>query len=375
MREWIWKPRRTARWLLVTWVTICGVGGTASMGAESSVGAASSMAGETAALRDWLVLLPTRSSDRLISGQHLGFGDAVADGYRRYVTTLHESTGRWVALVGADYGYGRRWDESQGTWDLIGKVNPTLIQHYDNGGLVMVSWHAPNPWTRQSAWDNSGPVDLSALVQAGNPMRAVWEADLDRIAAALADLQDAGVVVLWRPFHESTGGWFWWGTRSHPDDPEPFVQLWRHMYDYFTRVWGLDNLLWVYAAAEPGLANTIAADANYPGDDVVDIVGESHYQVGNKMRVNPEGYAALTALGKPYMLTEFGPSLQQPPGTYRYVRLARRVRKRFPLTIGWYSWGDGASGDARRAIVSNKAPRRLFKHRWVLDGEELDWRQ
>ena len=228
---------------------------------------------DAVALLSWIQQLPYRSDTRVISGQHLGFGEGVAGGYERFVAQLQASSGSLVALVGADYGYGKQWTEAAGRWDLIGKTNPTLIAHADAGGLVMVSWHAPNPWTGRSAWDNGPDDDLRALVDPSNPMRAVWLDELDRVAAALKNLQDNGVVVLWRPFHESTGGWFWWGSRTHPGNTQPFKALWRDMHDYFTRVWGLDNLLWVYAAAESSLANTIAPDANYPGADVVDSVG------------------------------------------------------------------------------------------------------
>ena len=324
----------------------------------------------------WIASLPDRAEDRLISGQHVGFGEGVAGGYQRYVVELHRQTGRWVALVGADYGYGRRWDESRGHWDLLGGTNPTLIEHWGRSGLVTVSWHAPNPWTRKSSWDKSPDDDLTALVDPADPMNAVWKADLDRVAAALKDLQQVGVIVLWRPFHENTGGWFWWGKNTHPGDPEPFKALWRHMYGYFTNEWGLDHLIWVYAAAESSLANTVPPETNYPSDDYVDIVGESHYRVGNGHGgnpVGPPGYAALSALGKPYMLTEFGPNLQVPAGSYDYAELPRELRAGFLRTVGWYSWGDDTSGSPKRAIVSNRNAIGLFNDPWVIDVEKVDW--
>ena len=66
--------------------------------------------------------------------------------------------------------------------------------------------------------------------------------ELDQLAAGLEELKEAGVVVIWRPFHEMNGDWFWWGAKP----PAEFVKVWRHMFDYFTNTKQLDNLLWAY---------------------------------------------------------------------------------------------------------------------------------
>jgi len=149
------------------------------------------------------------------------------------------------------------------------------------------------------------------------------------------------------------------------------------MHDYFSDHWRLDNLIWVYAAAESSIANTIPPEMNYPGDGYVDIVSESHYRVGNGHGGNPvapPGYAALSALGKPFMLTEFGPNLQVPAGSYDYADLPRALRADFPQTVGWYAWGDDTKGGPKRAMASNQNAAGLFDDPWVLDAEAVDWR-
>ena len=92
--------------------------------------------------------------------------------------------------------------------------------------------------------------------------------ELDTLAAGLKQLQDAGVVVLWRPFHEMNGDWFWWGGKN----PEAFINVWRHMFDYFTKTRGLNNLLWVYG---PNHGKKTAA--YYAGDGYTDVVGLDAY--------------------------------------------------------------------------------------------------
>ena len=74
--------------------------------------------------------------------------------------------------------------------------------------------------------------------------------------------------VLWRPLHEASGRWFWWGAQGL----EPFKRLWWLMYDRFTSYHKLNNLIWVYS---PGCATDLAAW--YPGDQYVDIIGQDHY--------------------------------------------------------------------------------------------------
>lgn len=92
----------------------------------------------------------------------------------------------------------------------------------------------------------------------------VFTEDLKNAAAYLKLLRDADIPVLWRPFHEAAGGWFWWGK-----DAASFKSLWIAMFNYF-KTEGLDNLIWVWT--------TEGDDADwYPGDRYVDIVGRDIY--------------------------------------------------------------------------------------------------
>ena len=92
----------------------------------------------------------------------------------------------------------------------------------------------------------------------------VFTEDLKNTAAYLKLLRDADIPILWRPFHEEAGGWFWWGK-----DAVSFKSLWIAMFNYF-KAEGLDNLIWVWT--------TEGNDADwYPGDQYVDIVGRDIY--------------------------------------------------------------------------------------------------
>ena len=95
---------------------------------------------------------------------------------------------------------------------------------------------------------------------------------MDKGAQALLSLQDRGVPVLWRPFHEFDGAWFWWGKGWS----ERFKRLWTIMYDRYTNHWGLNNLIWVLGYS--GLGDKY--EDWYPGDRYVDIAGADSYDGG-----------------------------------------------------------------------------------------------
>ena len=88
--------------------------------------------------------------------------------------------------------------------------------------------------------------------------------DLDEIAKHLGRLKNLGVPVLWRPLHEASGGWFWWGASGE----DAYKALYKYMYTYFTEEKNLDNLIWIWNGQN---------EKWYPGDDYVDIVGEDIY--------------------------------------------------------------------------------------------------
>ena len=150
-----------------------------------------------------------------------------------------------------------------------------LIAASKAGYIVTLSWHwcSPSglidskekPWWRGFYTDSTGFDLEKTLADPASTDYTTMLSDIDAIAVQLRKLQDAHVPILWRPLHEASGGWFWWGAKG----PKPFVQLWQLLYDRLTRVDGIHNLVWVYT----GDGDT----AWYPGDTYVDIVGIDAY--------------------------------------------------------------------------------------------------
>lgn len=166
----------------------------------------------------------------------------------------------------------------------------------------------------QPAW-NRNVSSLDELVTPGGKAHATWVAQLDRIADALAELQAAGVVVIWRPFHEMNGGWFWWKRRN----PKQFRELWRHMFRYYTQERKLHNLLWYWSPS--ATAGTPAMDY-YPGGDYCDLVGLDYYGDDLEMK----WYEDVASLGKPFGLGEVGPK-RDSRGSFDYSRWIRAIRE------------------------------------------------
>jgi len=171
---------------------------------------------------------------RIVSGQFSNFGK---EANLRSMTNVYKKTGHWPAIMGVDYA-----DLGGGGLETA-KPNKTAIAYWEQGGLVTVSAHLYNPANIHGGGLRDKGVDLTTLLTADNPTHTRWFQELDILAAGLQELRAAKVVVLWRPFHEMNGDWFWWGGK----DPDTFIRLWRQMFDYFTIEKGLDNLIWVYS--------------------------------------------------------------------------------------------------------------------------------
>lgn len=143
---------------------------------------------------------------------------------------------------------------------------------WEKGGIVTICWHTGADFA--SGYNECLADDINweeAFLPGSDTYQALLEG-MDRAVPALQELEDAGVPVLWRPFHELDGGWFWW-SKGGADN---FVKLWQLMYSRYTDYWKLDNLIWVYAYSESGAE----MDAWYPGDAYVDLLGADSYTAG-----------------------------------------------------------------------------------------------
>ncbi len=194
-----------------------------------------------------------------------------------------ETTGRLPAMRGLDFMNS----------DFDGVVQRSKAW-WDKGGLVTICWHTGiNGYGYQESKDDM--PDFDKLLTEGTPEYETMIANWDKAAAALAELRDAGVPVLWRPFHEFDGGWFWWGKGGS----ENFIRLWQMMYDRYTNEFGLTNLIWVL-----GYSGEVK-DGWYPGDEYCDIIGSDTYDNSTHIRAWNK-LQNVTDSGKPLTFHECG---------------------------------------------------------------------
>ena len=161
------------------------------------------------------------------------------------------------------------------------------------------------PWWRGFYTEATTFDVAAAMANTNSAEHTLLLRDMDVIAAQLNIFSSNNIPVLWRPLHESEGGWFWWGAQG----PEAFKQLWRLLYNRLTQYHGLNNLIWVLSSEDP---------AWYPGDDVVDIIGVDAYPTDRSDPLSARWEALKTRFNgkKLIALTEFGgapdiPKMQQ----------------------------------------------------------------
>lgn len=173
---------------------------------------------------------------------------------------VYDVTGKYPALLGLDVSG-------------VECGNPCFsarqaIEWHNAGGIVTICWHwlIDNQDGQPRAF-YTDQTDFSLRAVLADPNGALYQgmiADIDAVAEELKILRDAHIPVLWRPLHEASGGWFWWGA----DGAESYRQLWDLLYDRMTNYHGLNNLIWVYNGQDPDW---------YVGDDKCDIIGDDPY--------------------------------------------------------------------------------------------------
>jgi mannan endo-1,4-beta-mannosidase len=302
----------------------------------------------TRTVLEYLVKLPAKGEKRILSGQFTDYGPGAK---LVLCEEAFRQTGHWPAVIGLDYA-----DYSRGHRLHTSTVNRLAIDYARSGGLVTISAHLPNPANPNGGGLRDKGVDLGTLLDTGHANHRRWIEQLDLLAAGLGELRDAGVVVLWRPFHEMNGNWFWWGGK----DPVAFQNLWRQMFAYFSETKKLDNLLWVYG---PNHGSKVAA--YYPGDRFADVVGLDAYTDF----VDPahiKGYRELAAIPKPFGFTEFGPhGASNPPGDYDYPRLLSGINEHFPEAKFFMAW------NGKWALSRNRNAKALLDNPEVINREDL----
>jgi mannan endo-1,4-beta-mannosidase len=154
------------------------------------------------------------------------------------------------------------------------KMSKYIKWVYDNGGINTLGWHVDNPLTLGHAWDNTRAVNA---VMPGGTQNKLYREWMDNAAKYMKHLKGSDgkhIPIIFRPYHELNGGWFWWGKDS--TTTQEYIDLYRYTVDYFKNKKHLHNLIYVYNTNTFSTADEFMK--NYPGDDVIDILSFDNYQ-------------------------------------------------------------------------------------------------
>ncbi len=279
--------------------------------------------------KDLLSFLSQIKGRYILAGQHNFIANPT-----EYDDTVKKITSREPAVWGCDFSFSVE-GESAGKYHHCGPLNTNdpmrplefhgispstlrdnmvkeAIKQHQSGKIVTLMWHhcfptAGDSCDGSSVWAMENRPDgatFDSLVTEGTSLNNAWKRQADMVAEYLVKLRDANVPVLWRPYHEMNGVWFWWCNQKGDNG---FKRLWIMMYNYYTFKYKLNNLIWVWDTNAPRDIpgdEAYAYDLFYPGDDYVDILAADVYHNDYKQSHQDD----LVNLGgdKPVALGEVG---------------------------------------------------------------------
>jgi len=247
-------------------------------------------------------------------GYAFGHQDATAYGLdwksdgNIYRSDVNEVSGDFPAVYGFELGHLELGHTQNLDSVNFGLMSNLIQRAHKEGGIITLSWHPDNPVTKQSAWDPSPAV---TQVLKGGSLHPEYKAWLFKVANFLNDLKtkSGNIPIVFRPYHEMNGSWFWWGKGSCT--PEEFKMLWKETFELLTKTYGVHNLLYCYSTDAVNSEEEYLR--YYPGDEYVDILGMDLYQHGTSKEYIEILNTNLSILArvakeknKPHALTEGG---------------------------------------------------------------------
>lgn len=188
----------------------------------------------------------------------------------------------YPAVMGFDLGHLELGDSANLDGVPFTRMRKEIINQFERGGVVTLSWHVNNPLTGGTAWVDGGEKSEQerqtvASVLEGGEKHELFLAWIDRVADFLNSLQTSNgvkVPVLFRPWHEHTGSWFWWGQDLCSE--EQYKALWV-LTENRLKADGVTNALYAYSCGSEYWQHEDKYLERYPGDEYIDVVGFDHY--------------------------------------------------------------------------------------------------
>jgi mannan endo-1,4-beta-mannosidase len=195
---------------------------------------------------------------------------------------IKDVTGDYPAV----YGWDIAGIEKKSTTNIDSVPFDKMIQYikevYERGGINTISWHLDNPLNDKNAWDTTAGSLASAIP--GGAAHEKYKSWLDEVVTFNSKLKDkngVAIPILFRPFHELTGDWFWWCQNN--GSPEEYTTLWKFTVDYL-KSRGVHNFIYVYNTSMVKTKEEYLK--YYPGSDYVDILSFDNYQYNDPEKDN-----------------------------------------------------------------------------------------
>ncbi len=220
---------------------------------------------------------PSPEAVRLYNYLKESYGKKIHSGATGITSSLDEEnwifsqTGKYPALAGFDFmNHTRNF-----SWEIKDDLVKNAVYWWSQKGMVACHWHWRDPLRTNDAFysptGSSGEKTYFDATKISDTLSVEYKAmitDIDTIASYLIKLRNANVPVLWRPLHEASGKWFWWGYKG----AEATKALWIVMYNRLVKHHRLNNLIWIWTSDIKGDNMSW-----YPGDEYVDILGMDIY--------------------------------------------------------------------------------------------------
>ncbi len=186
-------------------------------------------------------------------------------------------TGSHPAVIGIDFsGFSGHSKEEIEKTKVVLKKN--VIDTYERGGITTVSWHFNNPVSKDGFyWKDSVSVAAMSLIKKGGSHHEQYKEILKTIAdfAHSVKAKDGKLVpIIFRPFHEFDGDWFWWGKKY--TSREDFIEVWQFTVSYLRDTLGVHNFIYAFSPDTRFNSESEYLE-RYPGDDYVDLFGMDDY--------------------------------------------------------------------------------------------------
>nr|WP_262503215.1 glycoside hydrolase family 26 protein [Xylanibacter ruminicola] len=286
----------------------------------------------------------TQLADRLTSLQQKGYMAGHQDdpfygigwAYEDGKSDVKLTVGDYPAVMGFELGGIEMGDEKNLDSVPFTRIHDELLAHVKRGGVVTISWHPRNPLTGGTAWDVTSNKVVKSILPGGvkADLFKVWMARLADFLESLKDETGQPVPIIFRPWHENNGSWFWWGQKLCSDSE--FMALWNLLQDEMNAR-GFSNLLWSYSPNLDGGWTLERFMQRYPGNDRVTLIGEDAYQWGSEQDFIKAVNSDLTFLtqfaknnGKLLAMTECG--FKNIPDATWFSRVLKPQMDKYPIS-------------------------------------------